>query len=306
MVRMDSCSADDVTSDGETNAVRRPPSSAAGREWTLQDYEVYLGYGDGSANSMGSFYGIVLIPEKSISMVEDEIAAIKVGFGGARESRIHCREIFHKIARTKSEWLHLVESDIIAMCVQICSVLDRFRSKCLLAYMPRDRFPKKLRLKGKGDAWPLVHRLDEKWLTLWAFFQAGSRLDPVELIAPEPPPDGPCGLPYRGMLVRRVGPGPKVRMVHLDRETTRVQWLSEAIPWDVAARKLTIETARGTTQLPIAPEATSQPMLVDVADLVTYAFARAIAGTDPILYRHSLGGLDTKIIVGSADDIHLE
>ena len=39
---------------------------------------------------------------------------------------------------------------------------------------------------------------------------------------------------------------------------------------------LTIETARGLTHLPDRPDTDNQPMLVELADLVTYSVAREI------------------------------
>ena len=267
--------------------------------WSVPTDAVYVAVGDGSSNGAGSFYGLVLIPEASVPAVEEEIAAIKRGFGGRGDDRLHCRELFHRFARARSSWSHLQPGAVVAMCEQVLAVVAEHRAKIIVAYLPKERFPARIRVPDDRGGPSLVHRLDEKWLTLWGFFQAGSLLDPVALIPPgrslaEP---GPGKLPLDSMLFRRPGPGPKVRTIHLDRETTRVRWLSRSLPWCVAARMLTIETAKGPTHLPIAPDTDTQPMLVELADLVTYSLAREIAGTDPIPYRRSFASLDLKLVV---------
>jgi hypothetical protein len=267
--------------------------------------ETYIAFGDGSSNAAGSFYGLVLIPESRVEQIEEEIKGVKQKFGGKSEFSIHCREIFGDNAREKSSWSHLSYQDVVSLCGEVLRVVGFSEPKYLVAHIPKAHYPKRFRLRGKSGHPDLVHDIDEKWLTLWAFFRIGGLLDPVTPIVPDDPKikPRPRNLPFWNMVTKRTDPGLRVRAIYLDREKTKIRWISKKLQWISVARELVVENRDGSTYLPIKDASNKKPSLVDVADILTYSIARELEGNKPIDYGSYCGEVHLEQMADYGEEI---
>lgn len=273
--------------------------------FTFPINETYVAFGDGSSNDAGSFYGLVLIPELNIGQIEKELGNIKDNFGGESGCPIHCRELFNVHARKKSMWSHLSNENVVALCGETLGMIQLYQPKYLLAYVPKAHYPKRFRLKGKNGHADLVHDIDEKWLTMWAFFRIGGYLDPLTPILPDDPKIKPRSLnrPHWNIVIKRTEPGFRVREVYLDREKTKVRWFSKSLQWISVARELVIENQNGQTYLPIVHPSVKKHLLLDIADIFTYSLAREFANNRSIDYDRFCGEVHVEKMVDFGQEI---
>lgn len=251
--------------------------------------ETYWAFGDGSEVSEGVFYGLVLFPEAEIEQVLLSLERVKVKHGGQAHSSVHCRELFNRSARDKSEWKHLTEAQVEVLCGDVLREIAQFRPKHLLGFLPRKRYPKRFRLIGKNGHRDLVHDVNSKWLTLWAFFRIAGLLDPAKIIEPSKGPR-PNNLPSWQMMICRTERGLRVSKVFLDREQTKVRWFSKSLQWISMAKDFVVEGPLGKSHLPIEADSFDKHPLLDVADVFTYSAGRHLT-KKPMNY----AGLETEI-----------
>jgi hypothetical protein len=267
--------------------------------------ETYVAFGDGSSNTAGSFYGLVLVPELVVERIEREIGVVKQKFGGQSEFSIHCREIFNDESRRKSTWSHLSYQEVVSLCGEVLRVVRSSQPKYLLSHIPRVHYPKRFRLKGKNGHSDLVHDVDEKWLTLWAFFRIGGMLDPTDLTIPDDPAikPRPTNLPFWNMVMKRVEPGFRVRRVYLDRENTKIRWFSKTMQWISVAKELVVENPSGPTYLPIEHASGTKHSLLDIADIFVYSIARELGSNKPLDYGQYCGEVHVEQMTNYGEEI---
>jgi hypothetical protein len=267
--------------------------------------ETYVAFGDGSSNAAGSFYGLVLVPELSIGRIEKEIEGVKEKFGGKDEFSIHCRELFNDEGRRKSPWHHLSYERVVSLCGEVLRVVGSSQPKYLLSYIPKAHYPKRFRLRGKNSHSDLVHGIDEKWLTLWAFFRIGGMLDPTDPSIPDDPTikPRPRNLPFWNMVIKRAEPGLRVRKVYLDREDTKIRWFSKTVQWISVARELVVENRSGSTYLPIEHASDTKHSLLDMADIFVYSIARELGANKPIDYGQYCGEVHVEVMANRGEEI---
>jgi hypothetical protein len=132
----------------------------------------------------------------------------------------------------------------------------------------------------------------------------GALLDPVDLDVPEDPrvTPRPRNLPYWDMVIRRDDPGMRVSKVYLDREQTKIRWLSKSLQWISVAKALVIENKNGSSYLPIQPIATPKPPLLDIADVFTYSIGREFVEDRSIDYGHYCGQVLVDQVLNRGDE----
>jgi hypothetical protein len=273
-------------------------------DFTFPLNEIYVAFGDGSSNPAGTFYGLALIPESGIRDLEQKIIDVKLRHGGKPNSSVHCRELFGEHARVNTDWSHLSSDGAVSLCGAVLQATASFDPKYLAGFVPKAHYPKTFRLKGKLGSPDLVHDIDEKWLQLWAYFRVGALLDPVDLDVPEDPrvTPRPRNLPYWDMVIRRDDPGMRVSKVYLDREQTKIRWLSKSLQWISVAKALVIENKNGSSYLPIQPIATPKPPLLDIADVFTYSIGREFVEDRSIDYGHYCGQVLVDQVLNRGDE----
>ena len=276
-------------------------------QFTFPLDETYLAFGDDSVTKGGVFYGLVLIPESAIKTVLETLSKIKIQYGGSTDSPLHCRELFSGQARQKSKWSHLNEHQAIELCGDVLRELSKCKPKYLLGHIPSEYYPKRFRLRGKNGHSDLVHDLDEKWLTLWSYFQIASLLDPVEIDEPSDPTKiaRPLNLPFWQMVAKRTEPGLRVRKVFLDRENTRIRWFSRSIKWANIAKELVIEKPSQRSYLPIELVGEEKHPLLEIADIFTYSAARDMSQGKPLVYENFTADVLVKLLWGEGEEIIL-
>lgn len=247
---------------------------------------VYVAFGDASSGDVGTFYGFVIIPEIFLPIAIEELNKIKVKFGGAEWSRIHCRELFNDDRRLKSEWSHLSLEQAIKMCSLILEKLGDLGVHYLAGIMDASHYPETLRLRGKNGHKDLVHLIDNKWRELWMFHGVATFLNP-EVISTPPDPikaPSPLNMPWWRVEAELISPNFIVSKVYLDRENTKIQWFSKKFQWTTVAKDFVIRTPQGKSFLPIQSieDNVKHPML-DVADIFIWNLARSF-GKNPITF----------------------
>lgn len=76
-------------------------------------------YGDESIAGNTIVYGLVIVPSERVELVETILGDVKEGFKASRCARFHCREVFHKDARRKTEWSHLTDDETYKLALTI-------------------------------------------------------------------------------------------------------------------------------------------------------------------------------------------
>jgi hypothetical protein len=211
--------------------------------------------------------------------------------------------LFNRNGREKTSWRQLSDAQCLKLCGDILRESAKFSPKHLLGYLPRSCFPKRFRLIGKNGHPDLIHNVDSKWLTLWAFFRIAALLDPVEVLKPSAVPR-PNNLPSWQMVIRRTERGMGVRKVFLDREQTKVRWFSKSLQWISMAQDLVIEGPLGRSILPIQPVTSNKHMLLDVADIFTYSAARQMT-KEPLAYPNLETEIHLEILKWVGDELIL-
>lgn len=249
--------------------------------------EIYVAFGDGSVTPGGVFYGLVLVPERNVKIAQHSLSAIKLKHGGKATTPLHCRELFSKDARNKSEWAHISDAGAVELCGDVLRELASLQPKYLLSFVTSDNYPKRLRLVGKNGHPDLVHKIDEKWLTLPTYFWTAALLDPVETIVPADPiiTPSPRNLPFWRIGFKRTDRGPYVRSIFLDREETNVRWFSKTFKWTTVVKELVVDGPKGPSHLPLQFASDKKHPLLEVADIFTYSIARSLSQGKPLEYR---------------------
>ena len=80
-------------------------------------------YGDESIVGDNIVYGLVIVPVEKLELAEATLGNVKEKFGSSRSARFHCREVFHKDARRKTEWAHLSDNEALDLALAITSSL---------------------------------------------------------------------------------------------------------------------------------------------------------------------------------------
>lgn len=80
-------------------------------------------YGDESIIGDYIVYGLVIVPVETIELVETILGDVKEKFNSPRFARFHCREIFHKEARRKTDWAHLSDKQAFDLALAITDSL---------------------------------------------------------------------------------------------------------------------------------------------------------------------------------------
>lgn len=275
--------------------------------FTFPRDETYIAFGDASETSNGVFYGLVLIPERSIYQFQNKLIELKVKYGGAPETPIHCREIFAEDARNKSGWKHLDLEAARDLCGDVLRDLETYSPKYLMAHMPSAHYPKRFRLIGKNGHRDLVHDIDQKWLTLWSYFNVAKLLDPAEIIEPTNQilTKRALNLPFWRMQVRRVEQGLRVRKVFLDREHTKIRWFSKSFQWTSVAKELVIVTPNGPSHLPVEIVQEKKHPLIDIADVFSYSAARSMYPENPLEYGNFKSEMYIEILPSTGEEFVL-
>jgi hypothetical protein len=127
------------------------PSDNAG--WAFSPLETYTAFGDASVMAQGALYGIVLIPRSAVSEVEYSIASVKDTYRASSTTVIHCRGLFHPVARSKGPWANLNDQETIFLARDVFRAVNKYCQKYMVAFSPLEFFQKTLRLLGKKWTW---------------------------------------------------------------------------------------------------------------------------------------------------------
>jgi hypothetical protein len=243
----------------------------------------FSAFGDGSVRKEGSFYGFVLVPDSLMNSVLEAYRQTKIDFGGKPDDEIHCRKLFAEDARRKSPWRHLNEADAESMCRAIMRLLPPVEGKFVIAHMPAVNYPETFHLRRKGGGTGHIQKVDDKWLMLHCYVYAVAFLKPETTI---PPPDYKLlpqreNVPKWALIARAPDDGIPVSRVFLDREDTKIQWMSKRVQWMSVAKDIRVSRSSGESMLPLQSE-TPKHTLLELADLYTYAFSRDLYGPRPL------------------------
>lgn len=94
-------------------------------------------YGDESIAGDTVVYGLVIVPDEVLEFVETILANVKIRFKASPHARFHCREVFHKNARDKTEWSHLTDDESYKLALTIINDLSGKGLATRIGYVDR-------------------------------------------------------------------------------------------------------------------------------------------------------------------------
>ena len=83
----------------------------------------FYAYGDASEVNSAIIYALVMVSSEKKSEVELELATVKEGLGASSATRIHCKDLFHRSARAKTDWRHLDDDSVFSFCENLANTL---------------------------------------------------------------------------------------------------------------------------------------------------------------------------------------
>lgn len=197
-------------------------------------------YGDESTSRELVSYCLLVVPTGVNTQLQEDILEVFCRYGGTRQSRFHCREIFSKHARDKSKWSHLNEHETWQLANDLASVLKKNWVMCSVGIVHKDTYPQVMP-DGKGKQFEI------KAETCYAFgFIAAA-----------------------AGLATENGPGKNARYtLFVDPQSTRFNFFG--------LKTTRLEELIKSTGL-VASKVDFKPLPIDLADLIAYASARALS-----------------------------
>lgn len=204
---------------------------------------LYL-YGDESSFGNAITYGLVIVDDKRLDEVEVALGEVKEMFGGKPSNRIHCRELFNKHARNKTEWSHLNETEVIELLTVTGNYLRTAGATFNLGHVDRAKLPPHLEIPMAGAA-PVKILAEPKQLAAFAYTIALAGLENHKF------------------------------HLWIDPDHTKIEWG----PGRRQASRFPV-TYEGLSITP-EPSDGDKPMLLDVADVLAYSAAHFLSSTSP-------------------------
>lgn len=199
-------------------------------------------------------YGLVIVPVKMLEIAEETLAKVKVSFKASRSARFHCREVFHKDARRKSEWSHLTDKEAFDLALKITGSLAGIGLGTIVGHVNRKDcvydFP------GVGEQPPMTIQ-DLKQLIPWAYQAATGQLIFDEKYA-------------------------NLCKIWIDPDSSLIPWYGSRRQSErlLKANKVDINSKTITAMLiPENLESKEKPMLLELADLLAYCSCRVLANS---------------------------
>src|SRR5262249_34432624 len=90
--------------------------------------------------------GIMRLPSQNVAGASKAIAAAKEKHNVPADARIHCRILFHAVARRKSAFKHLTVDDIHELLVECVQRLNNLGASWWGAWVDQRAYPKELQL----------------------------------------------------------------------------------------------------------------------------------------------------------------
>lgn len=219
-------------------------------------------YGDESIIGNHIVYGLVIVPVETIELAEATLGDVKEKFKSTRFARFHCREIFHKHARRKTDWAHLSDKQAFDLALAITDSLAGKGLMTAVGYIVKtDNMPD---IGGVGGLPPIVIQ-HPKQLIPFAYHAA---IGPLHFDATYVKHCKLCIDPNKdvvdwGGVGRQVGRLLKINKV------------------DVEARTV------GDAMIPENLESKCVPVLLELADLLAYCSCRVLANSKTMKTRYS-------------------
>ena len=214
---------------------------------------MYYVYGDESVAGDFVVYGIVALPEDKVQEIEDVLRAMKSQYHVHPDAKWHCRQIFNPQGRKQTPWSHLSDSECYQMAVDLTTALGQGQIlKTVVGYLSTNALGKAIPAIGDIPSFTLE---EKKQLIPFAFQAAIAQfsLDPQ----------------YKNNMKLWTDPdGTMIKWGGGNRQAGRL----------LSVREISLPLA--DTSFTITPEnvkSKERPRLLEVADLMTYSCARALA-----------------------------
>lgn len=95
-------------------------------------------YGDESIVRDNIVYGLVIVPVEKLELAEATLGNVKEKFRSSRSAHFHCREVFHKDARRKTDWAHLSDKEAFDLALAITSSLAGMGLRTRIGHVVRE------------------------------------------------------------------------------------------------------------------------------------------------------------------------
>ena len=209
-------------------------------------------YGDESIAGDTIVYGLVVVPVEKLKLVEKSLGDVKEKFNSSRFARFHCREVFHKDARRKTDWAHLTDEETYKVAL---TITDNLAGKGLATRIGHvDRKVMSHRIPGVGG------------------LQSMAIQDPKKLIP----------FAYQGAIAQLI-----LDAKYANRCKLWIEPNSDLVRWFGSRRQVgrllktnTIDFDAGSIATAMMPEnldSKERPVLLELADLLAYCSCRVLA-----------------------------
>lgn len=219
-------------------------------------------YGDESINGDHIVYGLVIVPVETVELAETTLGDVKEKFKSPRSARFHCREVFHKEARRKTDWAHLSDKEAFDLALAITTSLAGKGLMTAVGHVVKTaNMPD---IPGVGGHPPTVIQ-HPKQLIPYAYQAA----------------IGPLNFDAKYAKQCRLWIDPNVDVVSWHGTGRQVGRLLKTNKVDIESR--TIENV----MIPENLESKSTPALLELADLLAYCSCRVLANSKALKTRYS-------------------
>jgi len=200
-------------------------------------------FGDESIFNNAIVYGVAVIPVKSREVVEQKIFSLKEENGVPGNTEIHCKDIFHPIARTKTEWNNLDNEKIEGLLSAIAIIVRRSEGFFQIGFIDKRQWPKILPAEKDFPETPV----GDKLLCGFAFQAA---IAPLE---------GSIGTPNIRLFI--------------DYDQTKIPWFGKKRQ---AHRNYRGWSGVSKQWIEPEPRPEQKPPLLELADIVAYVSTHAL------------------------------
>lgn len=207
-------------------------------------------YGDESHFNEIVTYAFIIIPQKNRQLIESSVSKIKKRYGVDEGAKIHCRELFNKYARSKTQFSEFTDEKVLKFLDEIMIHSFMAGARGLVGYLDTRKAPDALLFDSAAPAKPLILDLGNLKTKMHLCFQAA--IGPLTHIFP----------PAR---IESFIDGDRTKIPYLNQKR-QVDNLRSFFPIEHNNERFLPEPVHGF-----------KPLFLDLADVLAYAAARGLA-----------------------------
>lgn len=207
-------------------------------------------YGDESHFNEIVTYAFIIIPQKNHELVEASVSKVKKIYGLDEGTKIHCRELFNKYARSKTQFSEFTDEKVLKFFDEIMIQSFLAGARGWVGYLDTRKAPATLLFESEELTKPLTLDLGNLKTKMHLCFQAA--IGPLTHIFPH-------------SRVESYVDGDKTKILYLN-QNRQVDNLRSFFPVEHNNERFLPKPVHGL-----------KPLFLDLADVLAYSAARGLA-----------------------------